>query len=596
MRLCDGDPGARAIPLELKEIKRNDLARGDLPYHSAYGRGFAFSSFDSIALAVKRSNLMILKRSPAFDQRVFYLSLALLLGVLAACAEVQVRTLPPPPPTPKLRVFVQAITEPGKWRLSEEEFTKRVPRCVERVLMETGIYEMVSLEDSRSILAGAGPLTRWDWAKKDWGLARRVGKGLHADYGIIIIRSRTGGYIFWEMTFLNVKTGEKYRSVSRTSFQRYLGVEDYAHIFRIKYREIFREARRDLLATAIQKSHVALLVTSVQPDPGQPPPPPPAASPTSRITRGPKEEKPPAASPRGIKEAKALPPVPVEDEPKSPVAGRTPTAAVQSAPPPPQISRPLVKEKALPAAPVEEKLKSPDTGRVPTVPAQSAPPPPQISGSLVKEKVLPGVSVEEKLKSPDTGRVPTVPAHSVPLPPQISGPPVKEKALPVVSKEIGEVPQELAGAPVLDLEKILTTESKPDGRKRLAVYDLETSEPLKVVALILSESLREELIRLGSFALVNRENLVQVLKEIELQMTGLVDEKQAVKVGKGLAANQIVLGRYGALGNTAILQAKRIDVESQGTLAMGSLKCSQGREDELLAHMSDLARKLAGGI
>jgi hypothetical protein len=555
MRLSDGDPGARAIPLELKEIKRNDLARGDLPYHSAYGRGFAFSSFDSIALAVKRSNLMILKRSPAFDQRVFYLSLALLLGVLAACAEVQVRTLPPPPPTPKLRVFVQAITEPGKWRLSEEEFAKRVPRCVERVLMETGIYEMVSLEDSRSILAGAGPLTRWDWAKKDWGLARRVGKGLHADYGIIIIRSRTGGYIFWEMTFLNVKTGEKYRSVSRTSFQRYLGVEDYAHIFRIKYREIFREARRDLLATAIQKSHVALLVTSVQPDPGQPPPPPPAASPTSRITRGPKEEKPPAASPRGIKEAKALPPVPVEDEPKSPVAGRTPTAAVQSAPPPPQISRPLVKEKALPAAPVEEKLKSPDTGRVPTVPAQSAPPPPQISG-----------------------------------------PPVKEKALPVVSKEIGEVPQELAGAPVLDLEKILTTESKPDGRKRLAVYDLETSEPLKVVALILSESLREELIRLGSFALVNRENLVQVLKEIELQMTGLVDEKQAVKVGKGLAANQIVLGRYGALGNTAILQAKRIDVESQGTLAMGSLKCSQGREDELLAHMSDLARKLAGGI
>jgi hypothetical protein len=555
MRLSDGDPGARAIPLELKEIKRNDLARGDLPYHSAYGRGFAFSSFDSIALAVKRSNLMILKRSPAFDQRVFYLSLALLLGVLAACAEVQVRTLPPPPPTPKLRVFVQAITEPGKWRLSEEEFAKRVPRCVERVLMETGIYEMVSLEDSRSILAGAGPLTRWDWAKKDWGLARRVGKGLHADYGIIIIRSRTGGYIFWEMTFLNVKTGEKYRSVSRTSFQRYLGVEDYAHIFRIKYREIFREARRDLLATAIQKSHVALLVTSVQPDPGQPPPPPPAASPTSRITRGPKEEKPPAASPRGIKEAKALPPVPVEDEPKSPVAGRTPTAAVQSAPPPPQISRPLVKEKALPAAPVEEKLKSPDTGRVPTVPAQSAPPPPQISG-----------------------------------------PPVKEKALPVVSKEIGEVPQELAGAPVLDLEKILTTESKPDGRKRLAVYDLETSEPLKVVALILSESLREELIRLGSFALVNRENLVQVLKEIELQMTGLVDEKQAVKVGKGLAANQIVLGRYGALGNTAILQAKRIDVESQGTLAMGSLKCSQGREDELLAHMSDLARKLARGI
>ena len=148
---------------------------------------------------------------------------------------------------------------------------------------------------------------------------------------------------------------------------------------------------------------------------------------------------------------------------------------------------------------------------------------------------------------------------------------------------------------MLDLEKILTAESKPDSRKRLAVYDLETVESLRVVGLILSEALREELIHLGHFALVNRENLVQVLKEIELQMTGLVDEKQAVQVGKGLAANQIVMGRYGALGKTAILQAKRVDVENQGTLAMGSLKCSQGQEDELLAQMSDLARKLAGG-
>jgi hypothetical protein len=375
-----------------------------------------------------------------------------------------------------------------------------------------------------------------------------------------------------------------------------LGVEDYAHIFRIKYREIFREARRDLLATAIQKSHVALLATSVQPAPDQPPPLTPAASPASRITMGPVEEKPPAAGPRGIKEAKALPPAPLEEKPKSPDTGRVPAVPAHSTPSPPQISSPLVKEKSLPAAPVEEKLKSPEAGRVPTVPAHSAPPPPRIPAPLVKEKVLPGASVEEKLKSPEAGRIPTVPAHSAPPPPRISGPLVKGKASPVVSKEMGEVPEELAGAPVLDLEKILTTESKPDGRKRLAVYDLETSEPLKVVALILSESLREELIRLGHFALVNRENLVQVLKEIELQMTGLVDEKQAVKVGKGLAANQIVMGRYGALGKTAILQAKRIDVESQGTLAMGSLKCSPGQEDELLSHMSDLARKLAGGI
>jgi len=54
-----------------------------------------------------------------------------------------------------------------------------------------------------------------------------------------------------------------------------------------------------------------------------------------------------------------------------------------------------------------------------------------------------------------------------------------------------EAPEGLAGVPVLDMEKILTAETKPDSRKRLAVYDLETAEPLKVVGLILSEALRE---------------------------------------------------------------------------------------------------------
>jgi len=141
-----------------------------------------------------------------------------MLGALAGCAEVQVRTLPPPPPTPKIRVFVQAITEPGRWQMPAELFAKRVPKCVEQVLIETGIYEVASIEDSKSVLEGSRPLTRWDWAKKDWELARKVGRGLHADYAIIVSRSWHKGYIFWEMTFLNVATGKKYRSVARTSF------------------------------------------------------------------------------------------------------------------------------------------------------------------------------------------------------------------------------------------------------------------------------------------------------------------------------------------------------------------------------------------
>jgi len=449
---------------------------------------------------------MVLKRRPPFGNWVFYLIMTFLLGALAGCAEFQVRTLPPPPPTPKIRVFVEAISAPGRWKMPVEEYSKRVPKFVGKVLAETGIFEMAGIENSKSVLVGSRPPTKQEWAKKDWELARRVGKGLHADYAIFVCRSKVKGQIFWDMTFLNVATGKKYRSVSQVPAKRYLDQEEYAKIFKIKYREIFREAKNDMLVTAIQKSHVASLVTPVQPAASLPSSPPPPAPSSARIIPPPAEEKPLAAPP--------------------------------------------------PAPSVAEKPKSPDTGRPPSAPVPPAPASP---------------------------------------PPQILSPAVEEESLPSVAEEKGEVPEDLAGVTVLDLEKELAAKSKTDSRKRLAVYDLETIESLRVVGLILSEALREELIRLGHFALVNRENLVQVLKEIELQMSGLVDEKQAVKVAKGLAASQIVMGRYGALGKTGILQVKRIDVESQGTLAMGSLKCSQGKEDELLAQMSDLARKLAGG-
>jgi hypothetical protein len=143
-----------------------------------------------------------------------------------------------------------------------------------------------------------------------------------------------------------------------------------------------------------------------------------------------------------------------------------------------------------------------------------------------------------------------------------------------------------------DMEKLIrreTAEGVP-----IAVYDLSAPEPFKVAALILSEALREEIYRLGGFSLVNRENIIQVLNEMGLQQTGLVDERQAVRAGKGVAAHQVVMGQFGVLGKTMVLQAKRIDLQSQGNLALASIKCAQGMEEELLAGLPDLARKLVG--
>lgn len=149
-----------------------------------------------------------------------------------------------------------------------------------------------------------------------------------------------------------------------------------------------------------------------------------------------------------------------------------------------------------------------------------------------------------------------------------------------------------------ELEKELETDvqnkTTTADMTKLVVYDFNANEQLQVISLILSEALREELFRLGKFSLVNREDLAQVMQELSLQQSGLVDEKQIVKLGKWMAANEAVTGRFSQLGNAFILQAKRMDITTMNTLGIGSLKCSSGQEEELLAGLPELARKIAG--
>jgi hypothetical protein len=139
-----------------------------------------------------------------------------------------------------------------------------------------------------------------------------------------------------------------------------------------------------------------------------------------------------------------------------------------------------------------------------------------------------------------------------------------------------------------------TQSDTPDSpeENRLVVYDFASNDQFRVIGLILTEALREELLAYGKYTLIDRENVTQALEEMALQQTGLVDESQALKAGRWLAANEAVFGKLNALGTILILQAKRTDIETMSIIAVGSLKTKMGQEEELLDGMKRLARKL----
>ena len=442
--------------------------------------------------------------------RYFVIGVSLMALFLTACFNIKVATIPPPHPTAKLRIYVQAVSTQrstkGKWGKSLDEFSHRQVRSIENILKKSGIYEVVSDDDVDAVLGEQQP-ARWELERGNWALARQIAGALHADYALIVERgiSYRSEDSFFEAVLINATTGKRF-GVSLQFFNRQKGEGKWPQETpRAAYRELFRDAKADLLGTAIRKSRLLVLEPTV----------------TAQV-------------------------LPLDDTKKQ-------IPSLDKKPESPAIAK-STEEKELALREKERAERE----------------------RLEQEKVL-ALREKERIKD-DTKKKAS--AND-----QIAPAPILAKTIPIATTE--------GGSRIIDIESVFVEDAPAGTGERLVVYDLEAADNLRPTALILSESLREELFKYRRFSLVNRENLLQLMDELKFQQSGLVDEKQAVLLGKGMAANQVVTGRLGPLGGSYILQAKRIDVQSLSTKALGSLKCKQGEEELLLEQLPALAKKLA---
>jgi hypothetical protein len=171
----------------------------------------------------------------------------------------------------------------------------------------------------------------------------------------------------------------------------------------------------------------------------------------------------------------------------------------------------------------------------------------------------------------------------------------KEDMLAVaVKKSRAFVPK--SSAPPMQPEPATAAPSQGpgEGAKKVLVCDLDSNEQYRTVAMILAEALREELLTLKKFALVDQEDLQRVRKNVASQGTDLIDEKQAVTMGKGVAADQVVTGRLALDGEAFVVQAKRTGVDTVATLGRASLTFRAGQEGEVMKRLPAFARELMG--
>jgi hypothetical protein len=255
-------------------------------------------------------------------------------------------------PSDKLRVFVQPVSGrlvQGIWKLPEEAYVRQQYGTIRRILMQTGIYEVVPEREVRAVLNGE-TFTGWQWKRGDWQLAKQTGRRVGADYAMIAERGLEGFY-YWQLTLINITTGKLFEERDNHP----VGILDHKNNHKQiqeSYRRLFREAKGDMMTTALRKGKA-----------GWTSPPAPASSPSPRA-------EPIIALP-SLPETFVAPPPPARPEPPASARPPAPASAPSSttvlvssppslpetsvAPPPPARPAPPASAKVVPPSPPPEK-------------------------------------------------------------------------------------------------------------------------------------------------------------------------------------------------------------------------------------------------
>ncbi len=115
----------------------------------------------------------------------------------------------------------------------------------------------------------------------------------------------------------------------------------------------------------------------------------------------------------------------------------------------------------------------------------------------------------------------------------------------------------------------------------IAIVDFQNTsknEDLNYLQDAIPEMLITNLAKGGNLNIVERSRLEDAIEEMELGMSGLVDQSRAVEIGKAVGASAIMVGSYLEIGGLIRINARLIDVKSSKVLKAESVQGRSGSE------------------
>ncbi len=128
---------------------------------------------------------------------------------------------------------------------------------------------------------------------------------------------------------------------------------------------------------------------------------------------------------------------------------------------------------------------------------------------------------------------------------------------------------------------------------RVAIFDIDVLGGIGVEGPVVTDQINAMLASLPQVTVVNRDQIRRVAEEHQIALSGLVETPSAVRLGKFLSAQYIVVGRASRIGQSDYLVLKIIDVE---TTVQTTVSAKVPVEDGFQAVLERLEEPLAADV
>jgi len=119
---------------------------------------------------------------------------------------------------------------------------------------------------------------------------------------------------------------------------------------------------------------------------------------------------------------------------------------------------------------------------------------------------------------------------------------------------------------------IQPTVSASGTNKTIAILEFQASDVSPAFAQQVQDQLLEEYFNLGRFKIIERESLDRILKEQNLQLSGIVNEAEAKRVGRIVGVDFISFGTITKLNNVIRISGRTTSVETGEIVAVSSVE------------------------